>query len=1171
MFSKSAIFKSRFKTKKQWLACLLIMLLLITLVPGSALGAGSAEMTISKGEVPASGLPINDLDLSEQFIKDNDLCIDITLTNNTWASDIEFPNPSLINTLKGGFTSAGATEDADTWQDLLSSVPTSNYKLMKTDTDYDTLRITIPHSAAYDIHSDQTISFLPPASLLQDSSNLPEAVSSFTITADPQATLSGSLTEGITESDIVSGGKQLIITLINCEWKSNITTNATLRKTLFSALAADSSTAQWTNVYNALISAPDPSKVISVNNSHTILTITLPKVPAYNILAAQTITLNSLDTALISDTGFGTPTPSNIISPSFTISSDTNTINWNPLPSLIVESTIVSSGTALNLQLSDNTWASDIETNKAKQTLLLNGFTASTDVSAWNTLKTSILAAPNSFTLTDAPANTILTLTIPATSGYSISENQIITVSVPSTVLTNNYPISNSLTFTITADPSVIVSGTLTEGASEVDMVNGGKTIVATLTNATWKTDVTTDMTKRETLLDYLLSPKAGESWPAVAAIDSLNTLKAGAAYHLDNSSTVTITLPPVPGFNIASSLTIEPKVLNGTPTLFTPQSGLTYTSSALPAFKITPIESQSASISGTVTTAATESDIVSGGKSLIITLQDDIWTSDIESQSNINTLVDNIEDSASSAAWDVVQTALKASPANIVRTSDTVLTITLPPAAAYVLGSDQTINVKIPPELLTSSSANLTAGSFTVKAISASLSGTAIDSALDSKAITSGGKTIIITLANATWASDIKTDTKLNILKNCFATGTNWNSIKDKIALSNLTLNAPKNVLTIKLPAVPTYTWNSLSEEISLNTSSITTAQLSTLINEKIGSAKTLSDTVNKIKIGDTIQSSVSAALSGTALSMNTAAVAGGGRTLQISLTGGTWDPAVITSSTKIKTLVKGFTADADSTSWALVQTALSSTAHLTDNTFLLNTDKTVLTIKLPAVPNYDPIKAQTVSLKIPKSLLNPNKADVDATGEINITLPGFSTQASLETSLSDGSFVNYINTKPLSAIYLVVPPMYITSVTSNEAELGNTIIHSLDIYTTNDAQTVQAVINGTDTYTSNTPVSDGEGRRFNIGFATQTGESGNTPASSFDVKISVLNSGGSELQPATNLKISGSKSYAIAPKTDLSGSYSLYKLVVTDKNLLKNILKYYLPDNITVRTITS
>lgn len=1150
-----------------------IVLLLVAMFPTTVLGSVPATMTIVSSQGGPPPVPVQ---LTESNIRSNATTLDITLFNNAWASSIGFPsNDALISTLKNSFSSIGATEVSTQW-DLINTVPSTNFSLKNTSNPNDTIEITIPSSPTYDILSDQSVTFTPPASLLQDSSNIP-ALQSFTIAADPQATLSGSLTAGVTESNIVSGGRSLTIALVNCQWASDVATDATLRNTLFSALQDTTSPSlairsKWnTSVYNALIAAPDPSNVIKRDDNQTV-TITLPQVPTYNIDVPQTVTLGEsigIDKSLLTDLNgipYASPLPPNkIINNSFTINPVVTVASWNPssAPSF-TESNITSTGGALKMTLSNNTWAKDLDptivndntANKARQTSLMNGFTASSDEAAWNNVKAAILADTAHFALsTSTTTNDTLTITIPSTGGYSISTNQLVTLNIPSTVLTNNYPASNKLSFTITANPAVAISGTLTAGVNELDIVKGTKNIVATLYNATWDPSVTTDIAKREKLIDDLL-PSSDATWT-----NAIATIKAGATYTLNNDSTVTITLPSVPQFNTSSPITISPLTPALTKadfqSLIVPSAGPLDIGSTSPSFTIAPLNNQSAFLNGTVKTAS-EPDIVAGSKTLVITLQNDIWAQDAVSNSTkLNALIDNIK-TTSVTTWANVQTALKANPSNVVRTSDTVLTITLPPVSTYTIDTDQTIYVSIPSNSTSTSTQPIYAGSFTVKAVTVTLSGTAVTTPLNSSSVITGGKTLIITLKNATWASDVTTEGKLSNLLSCFSSSsssvpTNWSRISSITTTQNITRSG-NNVLTIKLPPIPNYTWDGTSEQVTFSINS-SPSLFTKLINEAISSGKNLT-ALPKLQIGQTSQL-VTASLSGSSMSVSD--VVQGGKQITVNLTNGTWDPSFTRNSTKVNALVSGLTVNSDSTSWAMVQAALKSANLITNNPFALNSLNTQLTITLPSVPAYDPVNNQTISLTIPKTLLVPPSADIAANGQILISLPAYTSRGPLQSLLDDGSFTNYINTVPLAKIRLKVPPKHLTSVVSSQASIGNTTVNSLDCYTDNNVASVDVAVNGTD-YISNTFVTYGNGRKFNVGFASSS-------PSYADTSISVLDSSNNSLQSVVPIKISGSKTYSLAPTPDLSGSYSLYR-IVNNNSLLTNILKYYLPTDITLET---
>jgi len=105
-----------------------------------------------------------------------------------------------------------------------------------------------------------------------------------------------------------------------------------------------------------------------------------------------------------------------------------------------------------------------------------------------------------------------------------------------------------------------------------------------------------------------------------------------------------------------------------------------------------------SAALTGTLTEGVNEADIVTGGKTLIITLTGATWvaagaTFDAQRQA----IIDGIDSAqAEATGWDTV-----ARPAiavtDVVRTSDTVVTITLPAVATYDITADETLTVTAP------------------------------------------------------------------------------------------------------------------------------------------------------------------------------------------------------------------------------------------------------------------------------------------------------------------------------------------------------------------------------------------------------------------------------------------------------------------------------------------
>jgi hypothetical protein len=125
-----------------------------------------------------------------------------------------------------------------------------------------------------------------------------------------------------------------------------------------------------------------------------------------------------------------------------------------------------------------------------------------------------------------------------------------------------------------------------------------------------------------------------------------------------------------------------------------------------------------SCALTGTVTTAV-ESNIVAGGKTIVLTLTNSTW---VDSGAVFNAIRDDIiagMDSAQSEAvgWDAVY---KANPAgvydtDVVRTNDTVVTVTMSALATYSITADETITVTVPTAALVTTAALVASPTFVI------------------------------------------------------------------------------------------------------------------------------------------------------------------------------------------------------------------------------------------------------------------------------------------------------------------------------------------------------------------------------------------------------------------------------------------------------------------------
>lgn len=130
-----------------------------------------------------------------------------------------------------------------------------------------------------------------------------------------------------------------------------------------------------------------------------------------------------------------------------------------------------------------------------------------------------------------------------------------------------------------------------------------------------------------------------------------------------------------------------------------------------------------SAALTGTITASVNEADIVTGGKTLIITLTGDTWIAAGAGSFDLqrDEIIAGVTSAQSEATgWNLVPKILQ-SLGGVVRTSDTVVTITWDAFATYNITAQETITVTVPSTALAGGNGLVATPTFTV-----STSGTA-------------------------------------------------------------------------------------------------------------------------------------------------------------------------------------------------------------------------------------------------------------------------------------------------------------------------------------------------------------------------------------------------------------------------------------------------------------
>ena len=131
-------------------------------------------------------------------------------------------------------------------------------------------------------------------------------------------------------------------------------------------------------------------------------------------------------------------------------------------------------------------------------------------------------------------------------------------------------------------------------------------------------------------------------------------------------------------------------------------------------------VAATTATITGTATAGITEADVVAGGRTIIITLANDTWVAGGSFDNTVKQAIINGLDSAQSEAggWNNKVRDLEVVGA-VVRTSDTIVTITLTASPTYDITATETITVTVPSTALTTSLLDVTGTpTFTVTAV---------------------------------------------------------------------------------------------------------------------------------------------------------------------------------------------------------------------------------------------------------------------------------------------------------------------------------------------------------------------------------------------------------------------------------------------------------------------
>lgn len=498
--------------------------------------------------------------------------------------------------------------------------------------------------------------------------------------------LSGGITSQ-TETQKGTTATTLVIELLDHTFKNPLT--VANKNAIIVGITGDYASTGWDDIVNPTLSDTDVTRT-----SDVIVTIDIGATASYDIGLDETITV-AIPVSVVNED----EAPDSV---TFTITRDSVSAEIDAASTLISQSEDgVRNATVYNilLDLTGENWVASGATFNAQRQNIIDGITGdSSDGFGWDDE-----VQPNiSVTRVVRTSNTRVTVEVVQQADYYIGTAETVSVLIPATAIDSHDSAVSAGSFTISdTTPTVAVTGTLGSGANETDVHSSGTTIILTLTNGEWVATVGADNAITTALISGITGDSSStEGWDATvgSGLDHNDVVRT-------SDTVVTITLNDAyPLYGIPSNETISVAV---------PATSVKGQASALSTQTFT-ITNQTPTMA--ITASITEAQIQAGGETVTLTLTNGTWKSTVGSDNSITTaLIAGFSgDDTGSTGWDdVVQSTLDHS--DIVRTSDTVVTITLDAAATYDVDEDETITVIVPAVAVNGQTAALASDTFDI------------------------------------------------------------------------------------------------------------------------------------------------------------------------------------------------------------------------------------------------------------------------------------------------------------------------------------------------------------------------------------------------------------------------------------------------------------------------
>jgi len=755
----------------------------------------------------------------------------ITLRNDTWQPDVVTNGTKRQALINAVLRSDRSKVDAMYHFAMEASI--ENYAQSNVNKQSDTtLTITVPQFATYYLPAlgTESVQAQPiPSDVIMTSTSIPakEGLSLLIMAQARTAMYSGSFFSNTLklDEDLRSTGTtwDIVIDLFADGWNAGVASDALLRQDLVSSILHANHTDNADGIQEGGFSGAINYAVRNFSNASllryndTRVVITVLGLSDYRLPGSETETIVARwiprsTVGGMTNIGLFTGLNSVTVKPRYVTYSGTFFTSSSSVSGVRRGDADLRSSTTYTViaQLTDDTWVSDIATNSQRYRALLRAIFSSsrsnTSSGYENAIETQVYEAyPTG--LVNRVSNTRVTLTVPAFAAYAIpalSYETITAGAIPAECVssTTSLPSKLGLYSVVITARTATYSGTFFQqaGGSNVSLPGYGTRLDEDIrsndtwsvnidlsgTGAAWATDVVTNALTRQALIDSVFSSSRikTEQGYEKAIQKQIESFPPSPVLRV-NDTRVMISLPPMSdyvlplgGFEDIGALGLPGEAFQGNVPI------------ALRAGEYTTrVRPRTCTVSGTFfagrsdlnTSYKTDANIREASHTVVLTLGDDTWATNAATDAVVvqalidKVLYSNQRDLSSGSAYSKgLHHHIQSFPAsNVVRNSETVLTITVPPYANYttVAMGKETITVTDIPSQALGSTSDITAiggyHSIQIRTRTAVFSGSIFGSEYqeigDNKIIANEPPLgMIVDLYGDLWHPDIATNTAL-------------------------------------------------------------------------------------------------------------------------------------------------------------------------------------------------------------------------------------------------------------------------------------------------------------------------------------------------------------------------------------------------------------------------